>query len=71
MTSTETTDKLNTIKRAGVVLISTRIPLKEANIHISLDGEEGGKVVYNPYTCPVSQWLERVYNAMKACGLIN
>ena len=71
MTEMEIMDKLNAIKRAGIVLMPTRIPLKEANIHISLDSEEGGKVVYNPNTCPVSQWIERVYNAMRACGLLN
>lgn len=71
MTEVELNDKRNAVNNAGVVFTATAIPLKKAQIHISLDGEEGGKVVYNPNTCPVSQWLERVYNAMKACGLIN
>lgn len=59
------------VKNAGVIFTSTAIPLKEVQIHISLDAEKGGQVIYNPKTCPISSWIERVYNAMKAVGLIN
>lgn len=71
MTEVELNDKRNAVKNAGVVFTATAIPLKKAQIHISLDAEEGGQIIYNPKTCPISSWIERVYNALKAVGLIN
>lgn len=71
MTAVERKEKISALHKAGVVFTATAIPLKEAYIHVSLDIEEGGRVVYNPQTCPVETWIERVYNAMKAVGLIN
>ena len=48
MTEVELNDKRNAVNNAGVVFTATAIPLKEAQIHISLDIEEGGQVIYNP-----------------------
>lgn len=71
MTAVEIYDKLNAIKKAGVILIPTKMNIKEPQISISLSPEKGGRVVYNADICPVSIWLGRVYDNMKAVGLIN
>lgn len=71
MTQIEIKDKLNAIKKAGVVIKATSIIISRPQIHISLDSEVGGEVLYNPLMHPVHEWVGRVYNAMKAVGLIN
>lgn len=71
MTEVQLKDKIRAVKSVGVIFTATAIPLKEAQIHISLDIEEGGQVIYNPKTCPISSWINRVYKALQAVGLIN
>lgn len=71
MTATELYDMRNKIEKAGVLFIAISKQIPEPRVHISLDTEEGGEVLYNPHSCPVSSWIERVYCAMIALGLIN
>ena len=71
MTKLEIKDKLNAIKRAGVFVKATSIIMDHPQVHISLDSESGGEIFYNPLMHPLSEWVGRVYDAMKAVGLIN